>query len=79
MVYFFKFIDGEDKDTGEPKKIPLLKYYSVFHISQCDGMKPRLTASEPFDSGLQPDERAESNYLGLYRSLRCGIEERAEQ
>ena len=60
MVYFFKFIDGEDKNTGETKKIPLLKYYSVFHISQCEGMKPRFAASEPFDSGLQPDERAES-------------------
>ena len=67
MVYFFKFIDSEDKETSEPKKIPLLKYYSVFHISQCDGMKPRFAASEPFDSGLQPDERAEKiiqDYIG---------------
>ncbi len=59
MVYFFKFIDTEDKDTGETKKIPLLKYYSVFHISQCDGMKPRYAASESFDSSLKPDDRAE--------------------
>ena len=45
MVYFFKFIDDEDKDTGEPKKIPLLKYYSVFHISQCEGMKPEFPSN----------------------------------
>ena len=45
MVYFFKFIDGEDKDTGEPKKIPLLKYYSVFHISQCEGLKPEFPSN----------------------------------
>ena len=59
MVFFFKFIDGEDNETGEVKKIPLLKYYSVFHISQCEGMKPRFAASESFHSGLQTDERAE--------------------
>lgn len=58
-VFFFKFIDAEDKDTGEKKQIPLLKYYSVFHISQCDGMKPRFASSVPVHSDLQPDKRAE--------------------
>ena len=57
MVYFFKFIDTEDKETGEEKKVPLLKYYSVFHISQCEGMMPRFAVSQ--DNNLQPDERAE--------------------
>ena len=59
MVYFFKFIDAEDKETGEKKQIPLLKYYSVFHISQCPGMKPRFASSVPVHSDLQPDKRAE--------------------
>ena len=59
MVYFFMFIDAEDKDTGEKKQIPLLKYYSVFHISQCPGMKPRFASSVPVHSDLQPDKRAE--------------------
>ena len=56
-VFFFKFIDTEDKDTGEKKPIPLLKYYSVFHISQCEGMKPKYTV--PVHSDLLPDKRAE--------------------
>jgi len=30
-VFFFMFIETEDKDTGEIKTIPLLKYYNVFH------------------------------------------------
>ena len=63
MVFFFKFLETEDKETGEIKTVPLLKYYSVFHISQCDGMKPRFTA---FHSDLQPDKKAESiidNYV----------------
>ena len=71
MVFFFKFIDGEDKETGEVKKIPLLKYYSVFHISQCEGMKPRFATSEPFHGSLKPDERAE-NILKDYIS-RSGV------
>lgn len=32
MVFFFKFIETLDKDTGEIQTIPLLKYYYVFHI-----------------------------------------------
>ena len=59
MVYFFKFIDAEDKETGEKKQIPLLKYYSVFHISQCPGMKPRFASSVQVHSDLQPDKRAD--------------------
>ena len=58
-VFFFKFLETEDKDTGEVKTVPLLKYYSVFHISQCEGMTPRFSASVPFHSDLQPDKRAE--------------------
>ncbi len=58
-VFFFKFIETEDKDTNEKKMIPLLKYYSVFHISQCTGMKPRFTVSEGQQSNLQPDKKAE--------------------
>ena len=59
MVFFFKFLESEDKDTGEKKTVPLLKYYSVFHISQCEGMKPRFAASEGQHSDLQPDKQAE--------------------
>ena len=63
MVFFFKFLETEDKETGETKTVPLLKYYSVFHISQCEGMKPRFAT---FHSDLQPDKKAESiidNYV----------------
>jgi len=58
MVFFFMFLETEDKDTGEKKTVPLLKYYSVFHISQCPGMKPRFAVEEQH-SDLQPDKRAE--------------------
>lgn len=59
MVFFFKFLDSKDEETDEPKKIPLLKYYPVFHISQCEGMQPRFATPVPRND-LQPDQRAES-------------------
>ena len=76
-VFFFKFIESEDKETGEKKQIPLLKYYSVFHISQCDGMKPRFASSIPAHSDLQPDKRAEQ-ILNDYID-RSGVTLRKEQ
>ena len=38
MVVFWKWIDQEDEETGEVKQIPFLRYYNVFHISQCEGI-----------------------------------------
>lgn len=37
-VVFWKWLEKEDKETGEKKKVPLLRYYKVFNISQCDGI-----------------------------------------
>ena len=41
MVVFWKWIEQEDKETGEKKEIPFLRYYNVFHISQCEGLRPK--------------------------------------
>lgn len=35
---FWKLLDGKDKTTGEAKRVPLLRYYSVFNVEQCDGI-----------------------------------------
>lgn len=52
IVVFWKIFEAEEtnKDTGEKetKKIPLLRYYNVFHISQVEGVEP-----------LAPDTRAD--------------------
>ena len=43
FVVFWKIIDVEEKnDKGEivKKKLPLLRYNNVFHISQVDGVEP---------------------------------------
>jgi antirestriction protein ArdC len=37
-VVFWKWLDVTNKDTNEPQRIPLLRYYSVFNVAQCEGI-----------------------------------------
>ena len=41
IVVFWKWIETEDEETGEKKEVPFLRYYNVFHISQCENIKPK--------------------------------------
>jgi antirestriction protein ArdC len=34
-VVFWKWLEKENKETGEKEKVPLLRYYRVFNIDQC--------------------------------------------
>jgi antirestriction protein ArdC len=38
LVVFWKFLDIEDKETGDTKQIPFLRYYHVFNVQQCEGI-----------------------------------------
>ena len=38
-VVFWKRLQVEDEKSGEPQKIPLLRLYHVFHVTQCEGLK----------------------------------------
>ena len=33
----------EDKESGEPQKIPLLRIYHVFNVAQCEGIDDAVT------------------------------------
>lgn len=59
IVVFWKIFESKETnpDTGEIeiKKIPLLRYYNVFHISQVEGVKP---LEVPFKE-VEPIEEAE--------------------
>ena len=64
MVVFWTWLQKEDEETGEVKDIPFLRYYNVFHIDQCEGLKARR--AEPLPQTVNPDQQAEaiiSNYL----------------
>jgi len=39
LVVYWKMFENIDKATGEKKTIPMLRYYNVFNVSQCDGIK----------------------------------------
>ncbi len=47
MVVFWKWLDVKDEDTEEVKQVPMLRHFSVFHIDQCEGMKPKYTPVLP--------------------------------
>ena len=61
IVVFWKIFEAEEtnKDTGEKetKKIPLLRYYNVFHISQVEGVEP--LAPEQLNDEVEPIEEAD--------------------
>lgn len=37
-VVFWTFLDRKDEETGEPKRIPFLRYYTVFNVEQCEDL-----------------------------------------
>ena len=57
MVVFWKWIEQENEETGEKKQIPFLRYYSVFHLDQCEGIAARH--AKPLPQTADTDEAAE--------------------
>lgn len=63
MVTFWKQYETTDRETGAPTKIPLLRYYNVFNVAQCDGVEaPDAAPFEPL--AFRPLEAAESIVKG---------------
>lgn len=64
-VVFWKPYETVDQDTGEITKHFYLRYYNVFHLSQCEGISPRWAVSVAHQvSDLQPDAAAEAIVRG---------------
>lgn len=60
FVVFWKWIEQPDEEQPDKvKKIPFLRHFSVFHIDQCEGIKPRHTAELPAQS-VEPDADADA-------------------
>lgn len=56
-IAFWSTFEGKDKKTGEEKDVPFLRTYTVFHVSQCDGIPAEL----PFDAPIfEPIPAAQS-------------------
>lgn len=63
MVVFWKFIEQEDEVTHEKKQVPFLRYFNVFHIGQCEGLKAKHQRELP--NTANTDETAE-NLIAAY-------------
>lgn len=58
MVVFWKQYDTSDRSSGEPVRVSVLRYYSVFNAVQCDGIEqPDKAVFTPID--FKPCEAAE--------------------
>lgn len=56
-VVFWKQTTLEDKESGEPQKKRLLRFYHVFNLAQCDGLKNCTAPVEtPVNGICQPEE-----------------------
>lgn len=44
LVVFAQQVTKEDEDTGRTRSYPILKSFTVFHVSQCDGLPAEVTA-----------------------------------
>lgn len=71
QVIFFKRLPIKDKTTGEEKTIPLLKAYTVFNLSQCDGLD-HLRTPAPVVNEHQRDEIADAFLKSTGADIRHG-------
>ena len=62
LVVFWKFIEQEDEETGEIKQVPFLRYYNVFHVDQCEGIRAKHTRE--LTESANADETAEALISG---------------
>ena len=58
MVVFWKWVEKEDEETHEKKQVPFLRYYSVFHLSQCEGLTAKHAPQLP--NTAHADQQAEA-------------------
>ena len=56
LVVFWTQVERENKETGEKKRVPFLKYYYVFHVDQCEGIESKHT--KPMPNGASEDSAA---------------------
>jgi antirestriction protein ArdC len=60
-IVFWKQTTVEDKESGEPKKKRLLRFYHVFNVTQCDGLKIASAPLETPANGISKPEDIVAN------------------
>lgn len=77
IVVFWRLltVNGEDADPEDDdgaERVPLLRYYNVFHIDQCEGIE-RKWKDEPLREYFSPVERAEEVAAGYLQRSGCKL------
>ncbi len=63
VAIFFKIIEKTDEATGEEKKIPLLRFYNVFNVAQCEGLEGKIPELEAVGGcGIPDAQKIVDNY-----------------
>lgn len=65
LVVFWKILEKED-EKSKMQKIPVLRYYNVFHINDCEGIKPKFERKQ-HPNGATKAQNAE-NIVSEYSS-----------
>lgn len=60
---YWNWTEREDKETGEIKKSPFLKYYTVFNVEQCEHVP--YPTKQPPKTGYTPIEECERVISGM--------------
>jgi antirestriction protein ArdC len=64
-IIFWTFIDKDKEDSDKKKKIPLLRYYTVFNLEQCEGIPlPKEEQEETTKREHNPIKAAEAIIAG---------------
>jgi antirestriction protein ArdC len=71
-VYFFKRLEVKDKVTGEDKKIPLIRFYSVFNAEQCDDLPEKYHPKPVERTEVERDAGAEAYLANIGADVRHG-------
>tara|TARA_Y100000401_G_C8285141_1_gene205653 strand:+ start:17 stop:916 length:900 start_codon:yes stop_codon:yes gene_type:complete len=71
-VHFFKQLDIKDESTGDDKKIPLIRFYSVFNASQIDNLPERFFPKPVERTEIERDAIAEKYIKNCGADIRHG-------
>ena len=59
MVVFYKRMERV-RENGRPDSFPYLQYSTVFHVSQCEGIKSKIVETTVPDTEAEPIEAAQT-------------------
>ena len=64
LVVFWKPFESVNEETGEIEQHFYLRYYPVFHLDQCEGIRPRWAVSIQTSFDHEPDAAADGIVQG---------------